>query len=420
MLEKNITYVIITYRKSKSFLYFLKWVIFLKIAIFSEIYLPYLSGISSFISVLRKSLISLGHEVLVVTSSTDVSSTTFKEGILCCPAKSANNKYGMSLKNPNDQTMLKKILEFNPNVIHINTDTAMGKLGLAIAHRLGLPTVYSIQDYYEDRFFYESSKIKLKIGTMVEKSRLLDMVDNCDVITASSGRAHEYLASSGRKDKQVKIIPSDTDISRFDYQNTSPERIQKLREKYNISPDTTLAIYAGRLDTDKSVEYLLQEWAQFIRHDDNMHLMIVGDGTESASLKDWTKYLKIENQVTFTGEVPHSLMPEYYAASNVYVSAATTGLMSMSVLEAIACGLPVLLKRDKYTQEIVKEGVNGFTYERATEFGDRMKQLSSLDVDGKRIIKNVVRRSRNDIPCDNMAKQFISAYETAIKKKAKH
>ena len=57
-------------------------------------------------------------------------------------------------------------------------------------------------------------------------------------------------------------------------------------------------------------------------------------------------------------------MPEYYAASNVYVSAATTGLMSMSVLEAIACGLPVLLKRDKYTQEFVKEGVNGFTYER--------------------------------------------------------
>ena len=153
----------------------------MKIAIFSEIYLPYLSGISSFISVLRKSLISLGHEVLVITSSTNVSSTTFEDGILRCPAKSANNKYGMSLKNSNNQTMLKKILEFNPDIIHINTDTAMGKLGLSIAHRLGIPTVYSIQDYYEDRFFYENSKIKLKIGTMVEKSRLLDMIDNCDV-----------------------------------------------------------------------------------------------------------------------------------------------------------------------------------------------------------------------------------------------
>lgn len=393
--------------------------IFVKIAIFSEIYLPYLSGISSFISVLRKSLISLGHEVLVITSSTNVSSTTFEDGILRCPAKSANNKYGMSLKNSNNQTMLKKILEFNPDIIHINTDTAMGKLGLSIAHRLGIPTVYSIQDYYEDRFFYENSKIKLKIGTMVEKSRLLDMVDNCDVITASSGRAHEYLASSGRKDKHIRVIPSDTDISSFNYQNITPESIQKLRKKYNISPDTTLAMFAGRLDTDKSVEYLLQEWAQFISVSDNMHLMIVGDGTEIDSLKDWTKYLKIESQVTFTGEIPHSLMPEYYAASNVYVSAATTGLMSMSVLEAIACGLPVLLKRDKYTQEFVKEGVNGFTYEKASEFGDRMKQLSSLDIDGRRIIKNVVRRSRNDIPSDNMAKQFIAAYESAMKKKAK-
>ena len=48
-----------------------------------------------------------------------------------------------------------------------------------------------------------------------------------------------------------------------------------------------------------------------------------------------------------------------------------------------------------------------------------MKQLSSLDIDGRRIIKNVVRRSRNDIPSDNMAKQFIAAYESAMKKKAK-
>ena len=108
--------------------------IFVKIAIFSEIYLPYLSGISSFISVLRKSLISL--EVLIITSSTNVSSTTFEDGILRCPAKSANNKYGMSLKNSNNQTMLKKILEFNPDIIHINTDTAMGKLGLSIVYLL--------------------------------------------------------------------------------------------------------------------------------------------------------------------------------------------------------------------------------------------------------------------------------------------
>lgn len=391
----------------------------MKIAIFSEIYLPYLSGISSFINVLRKELIELGHEVLVVTSSVDVSSVRLKDGILRCPAKSAGNKYGMSLKNPNNQTMLRRILEFNPEIIHINTDTAMGKLGLAIAHRLGLPTVYSIQDYYEDRFFYENSKIRLKIGTMVEKSRLLDMIDNCDVITASSARAHEYLASSGRKDKNITVIPADTDMSSFDYRSIAPESVSMIREKYNIPMDKTLAIYAGRLDADKSVEYLLQEWAQFISEDDNMHLMIVGDGTELKSLKDWTEYLKIEKQVTFTGEVSHSRMPEYYAASNVYVSASTTGLMSMSVLEAIACGLPVLLKRDKYTRDFVKEGVNGFTYERATEFGDRMKQLSSLDTDGKRIIKNVVRRSRKDIPADSMAKQFIEAYEAAARKKAK-
>lgn len=79
-------------------------------------------------------------------------------------------------------------------------------------------------------FSTKIQKIKLKIGTMVEKSRLLDMIDNCDVITASSGRAHEYLASSGRKDKHIRVIPSDTDISSFNYQNITPESIQKLRK----------------------------------------------------------------------------------------------------------------------------------------------------------------------------------------------
>lgn len=389
----------------------------MKIAVFSEIYLPYLSGISSFLSVLKNDLVRLGHEVLIVTSSTHVTEPILKSGILRCPAKKANNKYGMACKNISDQKMIKTVASFRPDVIHINTDTAMGKAGVNIAGKLNKPIVYSIQDYYEDRYFYESAKLRLKFGMMIEKSRMVDMIDSADVITASSGRANEYLEASGRKGKKIHIIQSDTDLSRFDYQKTSAQNIKKLRDKLGIPMDKTVAIYAGRLDADKSVEYLIQEWAQFIREDDNMHLLIVGDGTETEALKEWTKYLNIENQVTFTGEIAHSIMPEYYAASNVYVSASSSGLLSMSIPEAMASGLPVILKRDKYTCEIVNEGVNGFTYEKATEFGDRMKQLASLDFDGRRIIKNVVRRSMQNVPENNMGKEFIKVYNMAIKKK---
>ena len=123
----------------------------------------------------------------------------------------------------------------------------------------------------------------------------------------------------------------------------------------------------------------------------------VGDGPEAEPLSVWAHDLKISSQVSFIGTVPHEKMPEYYAVSDVFVSASQHDLMSIAALEAVACGLPTLLPHDKWDASQVKEGVSGFSYRSAREFGEYLKKFASLSPHRRQILKRVVRSSIQDL-----------------------
>ena len=71
----------------------------MRILIFTEVLAPYVSGISSYVDVLKNGLEELSHQVLIVTSSPRIKEASYKNGIIRCPARLANNKYGYECKS---------------------------------------------------------------------------------------------------------------------------------------------------------------------------------------------------------------------------------------------------------------------------------------------------------------------------------
>ena len=123
----------------------------MKIAIFTEVLEPYVCGISSYVEVLRSGLISLGHKVIVITSSLHTQKSVIKGGVIRCAAVKCGNKYGYECKNINDKLVGKILDSFRPDVIHIQTDTKIGYMGLAFADRLRCPVVFSVHDYIHEQ-----------------------------------------------------------------------------------------------------------------------------------------------------------------------------------------------------------------------------------------------------------------------------
>lgn len=388
----------------------------MRVVIFTEVLSPYVCGISSYVEVLKTGLLSLSNQVLVVTSSLHTEKAVFKDGIVRCPAKKTHNKYGYACKKYDDRKVIDFICKFHPDVIHINTDTKIGYMGLLIADKLNCPVVFTIHDFFMDRFACDKSRALWNIRTFFEKRHFRDMIDNADVITSSCRRASLFVQKADRN-RKVTMIPTNTDTEYFDYRRISPQTIVKMRQRFGFNINSEVAVFSGDLSVEKNIEFILSAFSKYIKPSDNIQLLIVGDGTETEYLKSVCKKLNITDRVKFSGALAHSIMPEIYSACDVYVCSSDDSLMSMSVSEAVACGLPVLIREDKekYSYSMIQNGVNGFVYITQVDFTDRLKKLASMTTAQKHILKNVVRRTLDGTSTETMAQNMLSAYNQAIK-----
>ena len=387
----------------------------MNVVLFTEVMSPYVSGISSYVEVLRKGLSKLGHKVMIVTSSLHVSKTVIKNGVIRCPAKESSNKYGYECKNVRDESVMRLLAQFVPDVVHIQTDTRIGYLGLNAADRFRCPVVFTVHDYYLDRFAGESKPV-WQFKTYFEKKHFCDMIDNANIITSSNSRASEFVRDAGRN-RRVMLIPNGTDKSRFDYRKCGKEAVAKIRRRLSLPEDALVALFAGDLSIDKNLEFVLSAFSRKLTRADKIHLLIVGGGAELSYLRELCKKLHISDRVHFSGVISHNIMPQVYSACDVYVCSSDDGLMSMSFVEAMSCGLPVLVRRDEdgHVDSMITHNVNGFIYKTRNDFAEYLKNVAALPDDKKAKMRFIVRNSIENSDAEYMAKNTANAYRQAMK-----
>ncbi len=388
----------------------------MKIAIFTEVYEPYACGIASYVEVLKRGLEKLGHRAVIITTSLHAKKTGYKNGIIRCAGIKSRNKYKQECKNVHDRYVARFIDKYKPDIVHIHTDTKIGYMGIEMADRVGCPIVFSVHDYFMDRFAAENSKLVWKLKTIFEKKHFCDMIDNAHLITSSNKRASHFIKAAERK-RKVWLIPSAADRSVFNYTRINDAAIKKLRQKLGLPLDAVTAVFAGELSVDKNLEFVLKAFAKCIKKSDNIHFLVVGEGTELSHLKEMCRRLKITDKVHFAGMMAHNMMPAVYAACDIYVCSSDDGLMSMSFVEAMSCGLPVLVKEDKekFVYNMIKDGGNGFVYSDEKNFLEYLKKLTRFTPAERDQLRRAVRASMKDKDADHMAGCMIKAYEQAIK-----
>jgi len=170
----------------------------------------------------------------------------------------------------------------------------------------------------------------------------------------------EYLKSLGLSPK--KIFPGAHGINHSDFAadcSTITEEDRKaLRRKHDMQGTTFT--YVGRLIELKGISQLLDGWKRLGSDLSKCTLVIVGDGPEKERLQQKVLRESIDS-VRFIERVPNNLLYRYYAASDVFVIPTLEDNWSVVVMEAMACGLPVISSvYNGSTPDLVQVGVNGF------------------------------------------------------------
>ncbi len=381
----------------------------MKVALFVETYLPDINGVVTHVKVLKDGLEKLGHEVLVVCADINAKHHYIKDGVLHCPAMLSKKIYNYGLASPVSTRRERLIKEFNPDIIHIHTEFGVGFSGAMMAKRLKVPLVYTLHTMYDNYIYYIAPRPFIPLMTKVSHSYFKFLAKRANALTGPSKKVDEYFKSCG-VDKDVSVIPNPVELDIFEPSNIDPEKKHAFREKYNIADNTMLACFCGRLGYEKSVDVLLKFWAQTVKSEDNVKLLIIGEGPAKSGLEELSGKLGIQDTVIFTGRVEHGDLPPYYAGCDCYITTSLSDTNSISMLEAMATGLPVLHLYDELNKGQVKPGVNGMIFSNAEEMHDCIIKLKNLSEQERTDLSCSVRNSVKQSGAENLANYLISIY----------
>jgi glycosyltransferase involved in cell wall biosynthesis len=178
------------------------------------------------------------------------------------------------------------------------------------------------------------SKSKGYIYSILERI-ILPKVDR--IVTVSK-KDEEFYANKFPKIKEkIKTIPIPVDLNEFHI--TLDKRT--LRNNYGLNENHKIITYIGRFSKIKGIDLIIKAFVDLNKTMPETELVLVGDGEEGGALKDLAKDLNAKN-IHFLGNLPHKDIPDILNCADVLVMASYTEGMPTVILEALACGLPVV------------------------------------------------------------------------------
>jgi glycosyltransferase involved in cell wall biosynthesis len=154
-------------------------------------------------------------------------------------------------------------------------------------------------------------------------------------------------------DTQIYVIPNGIDLEGYKGIPIDPEKKQIIKK----------ILFVGRLNPVKGVQYLIQ--AMKIVHDKmpDTRLILVGEGIERERLEVLSIQLGIQQYVQFIGEVPHEKVQTIMQRADIFVLPSLSEGFPNVLLEAMACGLPVIASRVGGIPDIITNEINGYLVE---------------------------------------------------------
>lgn len=156
----------------------------------------------------------------------------------------------------------------------------------------------------------------------------------------------------------ICVIPNGIDLEKFNTLRKSKTHSTKIAES-----DDKVILFVGRLHPIKGLSYLIEAMKIIHQRYPKSRLLIVGDGDERDYLNMIVKNSNLNECVTFIGKVPNKSIPEYMALADILVLPSLSEGFPVVILEAMACGLPIVATKIRGNQEIIKDWDNGFLVE---------------------------------------------------------
>jgi 1,2-diacylglycerol 3-alpha-glucosyltransferase len=381
----------------------------MRIGMMVDTYKPHISGITNYISLNKRYLEQVGHEVFVFTFG-DEDYPDDETNVIRSPGLPIwdtgmyiNVRHGRKAYN----------LMRTMDIIHVHHPFTSGALSLSFCRPRGIPVVFTNHTRY-DLYVqaYLPGVADLVSGTFVQ-TYLPIFCRSCDLVISPSEGMRQVLVRMG-VEAPIDVVPNGVDLNPF-RQPSAPQD----RSRFGFGPDDVILIYTGRLGPEKNLQFLLRSFAGTAQAYDHVGLVLVGDGPERDNLQDLVLHRNLKDRVHFTGMVPYDEMPCYLAMADAFVTASVTEVHPLSVIEAMAAGLPVLGIQSPGVGDTVEDGKTGFLSpeEDLAAFTARMVRLV-IDHETRRAMATQAHQAAENYAIEKTVVLIQERYQKVVEKAA--
>jgi glycosyltransferase involved in cell wall biosynthesis len=383
----------------------------MRIGFFTDTYLPVIHGVEISIETFRKSLEKMGHKVFIYAPHApgykDKNPNVFRfQSIKVIKKPEMRLAFPFWPKNH-----IGEITDFKLDIAHSHTPFSMGLLAKYITDYQKIPLVYTHHTHYPE---YAKFYLKERVITPFLARFFSGWYANlADAIIAPSYKMKKFLREYGvKKNRPIYILPTGINLQIF---RESKEVGLNFRKKLYISPEAKILLFVGRMGKEKNPEFLLKALKETLNKKGDIILLMIGDGPFLKELQKMARRMKIEEKVIFRGAVPYKEIPFYYQASDIFVFSSLTDTQGIVILEALACGLPVVALKDDAFEEMVIDNENGFLVKKFLPeiFAERVLKILDDSVIYQSFSDNS-RKIAHNFSEENQAKKLLNIYKSLI------
>lgn len=317
----------------------------MKIAMFTNTYLPHVGGVARSVKTLEDACRRQGHQVRVIAP--EFKDAVESPDVLRVPAIQNFNGSDFSVQLPFPSIIRDFIEEFQPDLIHSHHPFLLGDAALREAWKTHVPIIFTHHTLYERYTHY------VPLDSPILKRVVIQLATGycnlCDQIIAPSESIEKLLMERGVT-TPIRSIPTGIDTGAFSAGNG-----RLFRKKHGIPQDAKVIGHVGRLAREKNLIFLGEAVAQCLKETPEAVFLVVGDGDAGGEILEMLD----ARQVHAAGKLTGPALADAYAAMDWFVFASQTETQGLVLAEAMAAGKPVVALEGPGVREIVSDGENG-------------------------------------------------------------
>lgn len=308
------------------------------------------------------------------------------------------SEYRLTVAFP--EKVRRQLDEFDPTIVHLATPDLLGFRAMRYAQTSNIQIVSSYHTHFTSYLKYYN----LQMLEMLGWKYLVWFYSQCKHIYVPTTSMAEELTRHGI-DEGIRIWARGVDISLF-----SPNRRSlQWRKKQGISDEDRVVTFVSRLVWEKDLQTYVDALKKLLARSDRIKPMIVGDGPARRDLEEMLP------EACFTGFLTGNELAKAYASSDVFLFPSDTETFGNVTLEAMACGVPVVVADATGSKSLVEPGVNGYlaTPRKPAEFAGCVESI--IKDEGKREeMSKAARQKALAFDWEKVNQELLENYQEAL------